>query len=91
MSKFKARFQYEHEILVDAPNVEAAAAYARAQMERTPGGRLLGVIPVTQEWPDREAVEEQPFKRPPRNTPPSGSPGTPTVGKAPEFVQAVAA
>lgn len=81
--KFKARYLMEHEIVVVGLSAEAVAE----EVQRAYGGKVLGVIPLDQEWPDAE----KPAPRPPRNTPPSGSPGTPTVTTPSEVAHAVAA
>lgn len=82
--KFKARYLMEHEIVIEAGSPLAAAA----EVQRAHGGKLLGVIPADQAWPDQDS---QTKPRPPRGTPPQGgSPGTPTAS-APPVAHAVAA
>lgn len=79
--KFKARFIVEQEKEIEARSVEHAATIVEEGLNivrKTYKAKLLGVIPVDQEWPDAE----KPAPRPPRNTPPSGSPGTPVVTAA---------
>lgn len=86
--KFKTRFT-----VMFAAEFEAASAMLAAQMlgeylrTKSIDGKVLGIIPADQAWPD----EAETTKRPPRNTPPGGSPGTPTLDAQPELVQAVAA
>lgn len=78
--KFKARLVTEHEFFVEADNVVAAAEQAGEFVSNSPyKAKLLGVIPADRDWPD---ADEKPAPRPPRNTPPSGSPGTPVVRAA---------
>lgn len=79
--KFKARYLVMHQAVLEAPSAQHAANSIPHNC------KLLGVIPADEEWPDTE----KPAPRPPRNTPPGGSPGTPTVTTPPEVAHAVAA
>jgi len=84
--KYKARYVTEHEIVFDASSVEVAAAYL--DVKKPANCRVLGILPFEQTWPDQQ---DQTAPRPPRNTPPSGSPGTPTVAAPAGLVNAIAA
>lgn len=90
MNKYKVRFVVEHEIQLETESPERAVSSVCSYLQRTythQPARLLGVIPADQQWPDNE-----PTKRPPpRSTPPSGSPNTPSIERQPELAQAVAA
>lgn len=89
--KFKARYTIECEIGLSATDVQAAERAMREHLSTIHGDtlrstRLLGVIRADLPWED--AVSES--SRPPRNTPPSGSPGTPTARLDEQPVPAVA-
>jgi hypothetical protein len=82
--KFKARYLMEHEIVIEA----GSALEAAVKVQSAYGCKMLGVIPIDQQWPDQES---QTKPRPPRGAPPSGgSPGTPTAS-VPVVAHAVAA
>lgn len=81
--KYRVRYFVEHEVVLDVPSAQHAAASIPHQC------KVLGVLPDGQQWPDREDFALKP--RPPRNTPPSGSPGTPTTQKPSKLAHAVAA
>lgn len=79
--KFKARYLVAHQVVLEAPSAQHAA-------DSIPHNcKLLGVIPLDQEWPDTE----KPAPRPPRNTPPSGSPNTPSLPETTALVNCIAA
>lgn len=83
--KFKARYLRVHEASVEADSAAHAAERIHQQILRGTD-RLLEVIPVDQHWSDHE-----PTPRPPRNTPPGGSPGTPSLPETIALLSAVAA
>jgi hypothetical protein len=83
--RFKARIVTE--LVFDSLSVDTVVAGLQKNGEII---KILGVVPAGQPWPGEEEASK-PFTRPPRNTPPSGSPGTPTLGKEPVFTKAVAA
>lgn len=79
---------------IEALSAEHAQRLLRVHMDTIHGDtlrsrKLLGVMPASEPWPNTEAVEQP--TRPPRNTPPSGSPGTPTARLEEQPVPAVAA
>lgn len=85
---FSIRILVEHEFTVEAGSLTDALTHAEQVIAKSPyKAKLLGVLAPGQEWPDAEKSAP----RPPRNTPPSGSPGTPTVTTPPEVANAVAA
>lgn len=90
--QYRARFTVEYEVCVeDAETVQAAEQTVRSMMAtiQSPGVkliRLMGVIPAGGPWPD--AIQQ--VSRPPRNSPPSGSPGTPTARLEEQPVPAIA-
>lgn len=94
--KYRARYLLEIEVEpIEAADVHDAERQIRAHMNTLQSDslrskRLLGVVPADEPWPNTEAVE-QPVPRPPRNTPPSGSPGTPTARLDAQIVEARAA
>lgn len=81
--KFKVRYLIEHEIVVSGLSAQAMTE----EVQRAYGCKVLGVIPFDQEWPDEESTNP----RPPRNTPPSGSPGTPSLPEATALLSVIAA
>lgn len=83
--KFKARYLKEYEVVLDAEAVAAARALLEQHIVT---GKVLGIIPADQAWPDQES---QTRPRPPRGAPPDGgSPGSPTAS-VPSVAHAVAA
>lgn len=89
--KFKVRLVVE--VLRETDTPEKAADFSFAGTRCVPGRpiKTIGVVPAGQHWPGEEPEQAKPFTRPPRNTPPSGSPGTPILDKQPEPASAVAA
>lgn len=86
--KYRGRFLAEYEVEVEAPTAEQAVLRIALKDAQLRSVRVLGVVPAEQPWPNTEAVEQP---RPPRNTPPSGTPGTPTARLDDQLATAVAA
>lgn len=94
--RFRARYSLEYEVEFEAGSPEEAASmtrnYAAGHDARARKSiRVLGVVPASESWPVPTAEEVASAPRPPRNTPPSGSPGTPTARLEAQIVEARAA
>lgn len=86
--KFKARYLVEHEVEFELQgSIEQAAEHIARTAGRRAKHKILGVIAEGHEWPDAE----KPVSRPPRNTPPSGSPGTPSLPETTALLSCIAA
>jgi hypothetical protein len=87
--RFKGRYIIECEVAFDANSSAEANTVLHEHIATIKGARstkVLGVIRADMSWPD-----DAEYSRPPRNTPPSGSPGTPTARLEEQPVSAVAA
>lgn len=73
--KFEMHYYAPISVVLDFPSIELAAAYAKQQCEQN--GYLLRGVASPEAW--AKLHETDPPRLPPRATPPSGTPGCPTV------------
>lgn len=84
--KWKFRYVRQYESQIEAVDVRDAERQVLAVLGLE-GAKLLGIIPQDEKWHDEEGSTPT---RPPRNKPPSGSPGTPTVAMPTKVLNAYA-